>query len=407
MHMRLAIRWALLVGLAAVGMLGCSRLEPSIKIERQIVIPQFRGEPYFIAAAPNGDLVVGGSNGQVLRLTSAGTIRWSYTRPERYSNMRMGSASMNEFAGGVPLANGNLLLCGTADIPNPAYPGHVRTVGLIAILADNGATVREEYFIPNNDAQYFISRSHRCFAWSGGVGVTGSSTNGNGGVGWLLRFDREGVREWTVVGEQGIGTLGYGAGDVIEAQDGGLYYVTQPGGSRGKSIVAHVTSTGTIDRQATIDRANAIILRSSAPTPRPQIVMGPDDWARDKAGVLVADDQLRTKEKSIRMPPMSFMPAYHRGGGYSLSDGAYLLFGGGANLRALIAVAGAAGDGFRTLEVAGAGMSAISVNDAVEIGPGQFVSVHYQTGSATVDGQRSGQFDAQHSGAVLSWIRLR
>jgi hypothetical protein len=144
----------------------------TIEIERQVWLGGIEGRPTALAILPAGGYVIAGHlhTGWAVATDVQGTILWKYEAPLDESLALPSPAfSQSKFHGVVPLANGNILLCGEKYI-NPH-----KIVALLTILSGNGQVLDERSDPTNGDHDDTSSSIERCVGWNDGVVLTGNT----------------------------------------------------------------------------------------------------------------------------------------------------------------------------------------------------------------------------------------
>jgi len=118
---------------------------------------------------------------------------WKYEAPlDEKLTLRSPAFSHSEFHGVVPLANGNVLLCGeehtTVD----------KVVALITVLSSTGDVVEERQEFTNGDDEYASSSVARCVQWDDGVALSGTKRDraSPNTLTWVMRLDSNGAKQW-------------------------------------------------------------------------------------------------------------------------------------------------------------------------------------------------------------------
>jgi hypothetical protein len=165
-----------------------------IHIDKQVWVEGLDGHVKAIARSSSGGFVVAGylGTGWAVATDAQGNALWKYVSPLDEDLVLPSPAfSHSEYHGVVPLANGNVLLCGEK------YTKAHHTVASITILNGMGELIEERQEFTNEDRDYTSSSIYRCVRWNDGVAVIGSTQDGPAkSFVWLMRLDGNGAKQW-------------------------------------------------------------------------------------------------------------------------------------------------------------------------------------------------------------------
>jgi hypothetical protein len=178
----------------------------SIAMDRDVEIAGISGNAMSLAAMPDGGFVIAGY-WQAAATDANGAVQWRYPDPGADTTPKENNPS--EFHGVVPLSNGNILLCGIERTSEGS-------VGMLTILNSAGQLVDKRFLQPSGPDKYFATRFDRCFRWGGGVAVIGGTAVGVTALGWLVKLNGDGVKQWELFDHRLLGI------DAIEIVDHSL-----------------------------------------------------------------------------------------------------------------------------------------------------------------------------------------
>jgi hypothetical protein len=184
-------------------------------------------------------------------------------------------------------------------------------VGLVTILDPKGHLIEERLLVPNDDAQYFFNAVHRCIPWGDGIALSAGGTNGHGAVGWLMRLDGNGQKQWERISPK------VGFDDVVAMANQDLVF-TQ-GLLTGESEVVRLDMTGEVRARRTL-MGNLQLLRSLEPTNRVSLIVYSGGL---KTSLLALNDRLEDAAPEVSIAPI----VISKGCGYVLPDSSLALFG--------------------------------------------------------------------------------
>ena len=352
----------------------------SIRVDREVFLQGVTGKPNAIARRPNGELVIAGVRGTAwaVGVDAAGKVRWRFDEPR---DSAVKSPYQSEFQGVVPLANGNLLLCGKMSTAENGGG-----IGLIALLDGDGRLLEQRDWFPNGDRKFFSSTFNRCLPWDGGIALIGTASDGRQGFAWLVKLDATGTKQWE------IASLDLAGSHAVETQDHGLVLAEFAAGAEEARFV-EVGRNGAIVARRTIKGSGYGLVRSVAPAAGVRVLVF--EGAR-KASLHSLDKGL----VDSAMPQAAEPIFVDQGCGYGLPDGSLALFGylqqGGGAFTApySAAVERMSSSGAQeSVQVLDAGGGSFTVRDATPVSPTQFVTVRERVSR-----------DPHASGLVISWI---
>jgi len=347
----------------------------SITLDREVFVHDVGGTPNSLARLKDEKLVVAGAleSAWAFGLDPAGKMLWRYEKPKdpevkvRYQSV---------YYGAVPLANGNVLLCGEVTTTTGSR-------GLITVLDGNGRLVQERQLTAQNKPEFFFSSLRQCLSWNGGVVVMGSAALDGGGTrGWLLQLDASGA-------------------PVSEHVDPELLASSAVVGSAGTLVLARldsgVTQLRRVDGRLQIVARRAIkssgfgLLRATSPTAGLNLIAYQFGL---KATLYSLGQQLEDVQ-----PARPLEPVYvDKGCGYVLADDSLALFGyvykGGPYTAAIARISSSAKtDSIDTLTPE---FASFTVGDAFPLTANRFATVRAVGGRTR-----------EESGVVVSWVTFQ
>lgn len=269
----------------------------------------------------------------------------------------------SKFHGAVPLASGGILACGELIASNN------QQTAIIVMLDGHGKLIEHRTIFPKDDQTVRTSSFLSCMAWGDGFALTGRWYDDarRQAYYWLLKLDKNGMREWEKLGEELPGFDG-----VITA-DQSLTLVGIPVHARAVTITRFNPKGEVVATRATTFR-EARGVRAIEP-PSGVKVIGVDS---DNHNVLLS---LAGDLKDTRPPKRLDWLSIREGCAYLLPDGSVALFGNkfvsGAIYRASVGWVDRrdAGDKIQTMAVPNSQDASYSVVDAVPISPHEFVAL--------------------------------
>jgi hypothetical protein len=165
--------------------------EKGIVVDRQIWLDEFDGIATAAAKTATGDLVVSGYKRAAWAVVTnaQGSVLWKYIEPFNESIALSSQIPESEFHGVVPLQNGNFLFCGKRA-------SKLGKAALIMIFSSDGRIIEERAGFSNGTDKLTSSNIARCFKWRGGVALLGGADTGTYGFNWIMKLDKNGVKEW-------------------------------------------------------------------------------------------------------------------------------------------------------------------------------------------------------------------
>jgi hypothetical protein len=364
--------WAVsLTSLTALFAAGCqgsdtSNRDQSIKIVREVILQGIRGQPNAIARMPDRKLVVAGVRGVAWAVGTSedGRVLWQFEEPE---DKKIETLYQSEYDTVVPLANGNVLLCGRMSTRES-----LAGLGLITILEPDGRLVEQRVLRPNDDKKFYMARL-RCLPWGEGIAALGGAVGGGESVGWLLKLDRNGAKEWERVGVAMGGT-------VSETHDHGFLFARpDEGNGRTFTRLTRVNQNDDVVAQRVIDSSGIGFLRSIAPEAKEKIIL----YTPTQTMLYTLNDQLADLERPRSIAQVEI----DHGVGYVLPDDSLALFGSFHERSYLAGIAWvSASGGLVSSVVLEQHPDSVFVRAATPLSPSEFVAVREKVsvGSAVV-----------------------
>jgi hypothetical protein len=349
----------------------------SIVVDRQVWINGTDGSPNAIAQTSDGGFVIAGARGTAWAVVTNGNggFVWEYVDP---INVLVKSQYQSEFKGVVPLANGDLLFCGSKTTPENV--GH----GFITILRSTGGLVEQRLLFPKDDSTYFGASFHECFPWDNGIVVIGGASKGEAGYPWVIKLDRDGVKEWEIV----IPSLA--GANVVRGS--GATLVLETASAFDNVILTKINSNGdVVARSRAIKGYEFVRLRSIDPT---NLVSFISYGVGNKATLYRLGEQLDDAE-----PPMDFEdPTFNaaQGFGYALADKSFVLFGNYHGGKAAVAYF-RKGGGTNWIAPFPQIRNSKTFSDAIALSENKFVTVASENGGP----------EQRRHGLFLSWVTLK
>jgi hypothetical protein len=359
----------LMAFISACGQRNHSASSGTIIVERQRSLAA--AAPTAIAAMASGGFAIAGKGGGAWAgvTDSTGSLLWEFR--DREPGIKPGQES--SFAGVVQLANGKILFCGSKSSAQTGGNG------LITIFSASGAVVEQRLMKPNGDATFFDALFSRCLKWNDGYVLVGRAAKRDlGGYGWLVKLDKDGTKEWEVVGEDIPGA------SVAEMSDHNLLI---GGGHELESRLAIVNSRGeTIARRTISNGGYTVVLAALQPAPVARVLIYGSPTQSLALYALNSSLGDATPPVSIRWFDVT------QGRGYVRSDNSLALFG---KTRGA-AVAWISQDSKPIADtVFDDRFKSFTVADAIPISNNEFVAVRLSVSQAAND-----------QGIVLSWVKF-
>lgn len=287
-----------------------------VSIDREVIFSEFRGAPTAITRLTGGELVVTGKarTAWVFATDSQGALLWKYQDPVDERNS-VQAQSQTEYHGMVPLANGNVLLCGQRNF-------EIGQKNLILILDRKGHVVEQREEVPGNGWLTPMSNFEKCIAWEGGALLLGTVSRivSNESVyrQWMLTVDTSGKK----IGEGFFTLTDVVAGD--SHQPGVLYdFVDLMAGWRSWYLY-RVSTQGKIvaRREVILSQVGPVTtkLRAMEPTGNVQVIGVP----LDKNPMMYTVNQ---RLEDVVPPREIYNIDTTQGMGYVRPDGSLALFG--------------------------------------------------------------------------------
>jgi hypothetical protein len=344
------------LSIAFLWIAACSRdpspvaeLGGAIKAERQVFYAGLKANPKSLRRTSSGEFLFALSLSTAIAVMtdSQGILKWKYEEPYRGG---LGFDVESEFNDAVPLENGNILFCGRK------LRAFQRGAGFIMIFNPAGQNLEERVMIPNEKNQYVDGNFLHCFPWNDGVALVGVAQHETEGViGWIVKLDRSGKKEWEVSDRAFIGR------QAIPSKDGDMSAAAYD-----VSIhVARVNKQGGVRARREFQGSAGALLNSTEATNNTYLLVY---GKGGQMSLYVLDDHLNETQTPIQMSKDIDVTS---GCGYVRADGSVALFGRteGA-IRALFSKSG-------SLEYATSfgNPPSFTIVDAVPIGENQFVSL--------------------------------
>ena len=146
--------------------------------------------------ATGGFVVVGEAASAWAAATDVnGQFLWKYSVP---TDPNVRSLVQSTFHGVVPLASGGVLPCGEL------WTRENRQTAIVVTLDSHGQLVEQRTIFPKDDATVRTSSFLTCAAWGDGFVLTGRwyDDQRRQAYYWLVKLDKNGVREWEKLGEE-------------------------------------------------------------------------------------------------------------------------------------------------------------------------------------------------------------
>jgi len=364
------------IGAAAVAgfLVACSGHDGSITVNREVVFSDVKPRVNAIARTRDGGFVVTGIGlaAWVVATDSQGTLLWQYNDPVDDMNHTVSqSVPQTEYHGAVPMANGNILLCGgkykSGDTDN-----------LLVILGPHGKVVEKRVEVPNDDPSLKYSNFYQCFPWRDGTLLIGNANDGTHGYIWLVELDANGVKRRQALMDNvpavATGTI-VGPSFVFTAWNSPDDFRVIRANEKGETIAKRVIAGEFI-----------VQLRSVIETNNSSILI----YRAGKATLYILDERLRDVQ-----PPKAIKGYFdpQAGRGYVLADGSMVLFGRSSN--AALTLISNKGKPLAIREF-NPKYTSFSVSDAVPVSADEFVTVRGSVSQNPKD-----------QGLVISWVTIK
>ena len=305
---------------------------------------------------------------------ATGRAVWRYEKPrdpevkDRYQSV---------YYGAVPLANGNVLLCGEVTTRTGSR-------GLLTLLDGNGRLVQERQLLAQNNPEFFSSSLRQCLTWKGGVVAVGSASRrgGAGTPGWLLQLDASGAPVSEHVDPE------LRASAAVVSPDGTLVLARLDPGS---TQLVRVDGRLQIVGRRSIPSSAFGLLRATSPSAEVKLIAY---QVALKATLYSLGQQLEDVQ-----PARALDPVYvDKGRGYVLADDSLALFGyvykGGPYTAAIARI----GSDAKTdsIDALAPQFASFTVSDALPLTANRFATVRAVTGQTR-----------DESGVAVSWVTFQ
>jgi hypothetical protein len=235
--------------------------EPSsrkIVVKREIVLMQGNAVAlHSIVKTPDGGFVILGDfgHGWATRVTASGDVIWDY-RDDGHSVANSHDLDQNSFLGALSLPDNSTLLCGRKQ--GPAAGDKIS--GYLVRLDAAGKVLSRLSVYPSGDKTYEMSSISRCFPWGDGFAVLGGASSGGSHIGWLMKLDAQGTKEWERIGPN------YSAGsEAYETADHDLV-VHSSGATLTTVILRRFNTKGEMAAERTIEQNQFRFIRAVEPS---------------------------------------------------------------------------------------------------------------------------------------------
>jgi hypothetical protein len=375
---------AIALCLTSIG--ACHKVNPSsqsksLVVEKEVLISEVPGKPHALTRTTSGGFVVVGeaASAWAAATDANGQFLWKYSLPiDSHVQFQVQST----FHGVVPLPSGGVLACGEL------FTADNRRTAIVVLLDSEGKLVEQRTIVPKDDATVRSSSFLSCATWGDGVVLTGRwfDTRRDQGYYWIVKLDKNGVREWEKLGEELPGF------DAVVTSDQSLTVVGIPVRTRIVTI-ARFTPKGDLVATKMTEFREARAIRSTEPTSEVKVI-GVDS---DTNNILLSlTSALRDTRAARRLGSIIL----REGCAYLLPDGSVAVFGNrfvsGGIYRASIGRVNQR-DGNSQIETMGVPYpqdSSFTVADAVPISRNQFVALRDVVGGP----------GSTHNGFLLFWV---
>ena len=296
------------------------------------------------------------------------------------------SDSGAELNGAVNLPDDSTLLCGK-DYESTSK-GQIY-YGFLVHLDLSGKELSKDHWYPTTDQTYKISQFSTCLRWADGVALVGGVSSSGGSLGWLIKLNDQGVKEWEKLGPD-VGEL-----DAIETQEHDLVMVAKdPGGHPGKQII-RLDQTGVVIGQRKVASDFFSLVRFVVPSTNAYLIV----LEGAQSHLLTLDRQLHDA-----IPPQTFHSISvvdRQGRAYLYADRSLALFGN-ASLPGNMSTAAIAHIDPQSKQngvylFPQSGESSAWISDAVQLSPSLFVTVR----------QLVTPQNTARTGIVLDWVSIK
>lgn len=350
----------------------------SLSIIKEVLVRGVVGRPAALVQISGGGfaMVGAGATAWAAETDGGGVLLWKYVLPPDPTVHMSGQSA---YRGVVALANGGILACGELWTKK-------QQTAIVTILDSRGVLVQQRTLFPKDDTGIRTSSFQSCFPWGDGFALTGRWYDGQQAYYWLLKLDRNGIREWEKLGDELPGLNG------VVNEDQSLTLVGIP--VHGTAVkIARFNPKGELiaTRKTAFSEARAV--RSVTPTSVIRVI-GVDSDNRNVLLSLAGDLHDTSAPKQIAWLNI------REGCAYNIADGSVVLFGNkfidGAIYRSSIGWLDRhdAADDEHIMAVPDKRDTSYTVSDAAPISSRRFVTVR--------DLERS--VDPENNGVVLSWV---
>jgi hypothetical protein len=231
----------------------CGSRGRKITVEKEVLLAAGNAaRPHAIVRTVEGGFVIAGSigNAWATRVTSSGEVVWDYWDGGR--TLKNFQLNLGQFAGAVVLPDNSVLLCGSKKGPNV---GDDR-LGLLVRIDPSGKVLSQSSLYPNGDKEYSMSEINRCIPWNGGIALVGDTINDVGRVGWLIKLNAQGIKEWEKVGAE------VGGSDALETAEHDLVVIEA---LRNQMMIRRLNATGDVIAARSFE-GSGVLVRSIEPS---------------------------------------------------------------------------------------------------------------------------------------------
>jgi hypothetical protein len=377
---RLRFGSIVLLGAVCSAFAGCGKLSTAqgqITLERQVSFPALEIQHATVAHGRTGEVIVAGVLGAkafAAATDSPGNLLWQYPGPLDGDADENRAYPESGFLGVVQMDSGNSLFCGSRTDRNH------RTTSLLSILDGKGHIVEQRTDLPENNALYANASFIKCFRWGDGLAVIGFTDNGQRGLTWVMKLDRDGKKMWDRVITPAILPME----QVIELADHSLVF-SDFDGTTLATLLVKVNEKGEVVNRRSIKSYGSLLLRSVELAHQIHVIT----YGVGSSGTLLTlNEQLSDSE-----PPKAIASFEAREScGYVLPDRSLALFGRTTNAAAALIDDDGRMQAIHTFDVK---YKSFTVDDAVDLSATEFVTVRYSVGT-----------DPNYRGLVIAWLKM-
>jgi hypothetical protein len=371
-----------LLGASCSTLFGCGKMTntgtgASITLERQIAFPAIDLQHATIANRLGGGVIVAGlQSGRAFAAAtdSTGNLLWQYPDSPRGNADENRAYAKSVFLGVVQIDSGNTLLCGSRTDSSH------RTTSLLTILDGNGHVLEQRTDLPENKALYANASFIKCFRWGDGLAVIGLTDDGQRGLTWVMKLDRDGKKIWDRVITPAILPME----QVIELADHSLVF-SDFDGTTLATLLVKVNEKGEVVNRRSIKSYGSLLLRSVELAHQIHVIT----YGVGSSGTLLTlNEQLSDSEPSKAIASFEARDSC----GYVLPDRSLALFGRTTNAAAALIDMDGRIQATHTFD---AKYYSFTVDDAVARSATEFVAV-----------QDSVSVDPHYHGLVISWLTI-